>query len=358
MSELIVVSSDHAGWGLKNHVKSFLEGLDFKVEDIGTYSAEPVDYPAYTLKAALKVVSGECRRAIVFCGTGQGDAMVANKVPGIRAALCWDVSTARLSRAHNDANVLVLGGWFIGSRLAEEIVRTWLETPFDDGRHARRLAEASAIEKDMLTRRRCVYDISTTIIPGMPVWPGDDGVAIVRRESEDLVSLSTLTMSAHTGSHVDSPAHLIPGAPGIDCMELDKLVGPARVYQLGDIKVIDRPALEEISLDGVTRVLFGTGGSVPVVQKRFPPEYAYITPEAAQYLVERGILLVAVDSPSLDKYDTDTYHTHRVLLGAGVAVVEGINLIDVPSGDYELICLPLKIEGGDGAPARVILRAL
>ncbi len=358
MSELIVVSSDHAGWELKNHVKPFLEKMAFSVEDVGTFSTEPVDYPAFTLKAAMKVVSGECRRAIVFCGTGQGDAMVANKVPGIRAALCWDVSTARLSRAHNDANVLVLGGWFIGHRLAEEIVRTWLETPFEAGRHTRRLAEVAAIEKRILAMRHGTYDLSCTITPGMPVWPGDGEVTFTQHKFRGVAKLTTLAISAHTGSHVDSPAHLIPGAPGVDSLELDKLVGPARVCQLGDVKIIDRSVLEGLDLDGAVRLLLGTGGSVLLAQDGFQRDYAYLTPEAARYLVERGILLVAVESLSVDSYNANDYPAHHILLSAGVAVVEGVNLTSVPAGDYELICLPLKIKGGDGAPARVILRAL
>jgi len=358
MSELIVVSSDHAGWTLKNHIKLFLEKLAFNVEDVGTYSDEPVDYPAYTLKAATKVVSGECRRAIVFCGTGQGDAMVANKVPGIRAALCWDVSTARLSRAHNDANVLVLGGWFIGHRLAEDIVRAWLETPFEAGRHARRLAEVAAIEKNMLTRRRGIFDLSSTVAPGMPVWPGDGEVTFAQRSIDGIAKLTTLTMSAHAGSHVDGPVHVIPGASGVNSIELDKLMGLARVCQLGEVEAIDRSVLEELDLSGVTRLLLGTGGQKQLTQGGFRSEYAYFTPEAAQYLIEQGLVLVAVKNLSVDQYDTNIYPIHRMLLNAGVVVAEGIDLNGVPAGDYELICLPLKIEDGDGAPARVILRAL
>ena len=355
MSELIVVSSDHAGWELKNHVKPLLEKLGFKVDDVGTYSAEPVDYPALTLEAVLKVSSGICRRAVIFCGTGQGDAIVANKIPGIRAALCWDVSTARFSRAHNDANVLVLGGWFIGSRLAEEIVRTWLETPFDGGRHARRLAEVAAIENNLLIKRGQLYDISCTIAPDMPVWPGDSEVSFVRNNPNDTTQLTTITLSTHTGSHVDGPAHLIPGTIGVDGLDLDKLMGLARVYQLGAVTVIDQAMLEGLNLDGISRVLLGTRSSG---EKGFTNNCPGLTFEAATYLVERGVALVAIDSLSVDGGNVDTYPAHRVLLEAGVVVVEGVNLSEVPAGDYELICLPLKIKDGDGAPARVVLRAL
>jgi ribose 5-phosphate isomerase B len=146
MAERIVVSSDHAGFELKESLKGFLGELGYQVDDVGTNSTEPVDYPLYTLKAAEKVASGEYSRGIVFCGTGQGDTIVANKVPGVRAALCWDTFTAELSRRHNDANMLVLGGWMLGERLAQEMVCVWLETPFDGGRHQRRLEQLKEIE--------------------------------------------------------------------------------------------------------------------------------------------------------------------------------------------------------------------
>ena len=153
MAERIVISSDHAGFELKESLKGFLGELGYQVDDVGTTSTEPVDYPLYTLKAAEKVALGEYRRGIVFCGTGQGDAIVANKVPGIRAALCCDTFTAELSRRHNDANMLVLGGWMLGKRLAREIVRVWLATPFDGGRHQQRLEQIKDIENRYCRRK-------------------------------------------------------------------------------------------------------------------------------------------------------------------------------------------------------------
>ena len=358
MTEKIVVSSDHAGFELKNHLKPFLEQLGFGVEDVGTYSPEPVDYPAFTVKAALKVVSGECRRGIVFCGTGQGDAVVANKVPGIRAALCWDLFTARLSRAHNDANILVLGGWLTGHRLAEEMVRVWLSTPFDGGRHERRLGEMAGIERAMLASRKRTYDISRTIEPGMLMWPGETAVNFTGLKFEGVAKLTTLTMSAHTGSHVDAPAHIIPGAAGVDRLDLDRLMGMARVCQLGELKTIDRAVLEGMELGGVTRLLLGTQNSAALDRKEFNRGYCCLTLNAAEYMVEKGMVLVGVDYLSIDGCETSVYPVHHALLHSGVVVVEGINLSGVPAGDYELICLPLKIKDGDGAPARVVLREL
>ena len=358
MTEKIVVSSDHAGWSLKQHLKPFVESLGYSIEDVGAYSSEPVDYPAYTYKAAMKVVSGECRRGIVFCGTGQGDAVVANKVPGVRAALCWDIYTARLSRSHNDSNMLVLGGWMLGHRLAEEMVRVWLSTPFEEGRHERRLAQVKKIEQEVLTGRRKTYDISRLIEPGMLIWPGETEVAFTDKKFEGIARLTTLTMSAHTGSHVDAPAHVIPGADGVESLDVDKMMGLARVCQLGRQDKIDRAVLEQLNLDGVTRLLLGTQNSELLSSAGFINSYAYLTPDAAQFLVEKGILLVAVDYLSIDSLETADYPVHHVLLHGGVIVVEGVNLSGVPAGDYELICLPLKIKDGDGAPARVVLREL
>jgi ribose 5-phosphate isomerase B len=232
MKERIVVSSDHAGFDLKCHLKPFIESLGYEVEDVGTFTREPVDYPEYTFKAAKRVISGECARGIVFCGTGQGDAMVANKVPGIRAALCWDEFTVRMSRAHNDANMLVLGGWVTGHRIAEEMVRVWLATPFDGGRHERRINQICDIERQMMLARGKIYDITQTIRPGMLSWPGDQKVAFTKIDFDGVSSLTHLTLSAHTGTHVDAPAHIISGGKGTDELDMKQLTGLARVLNI------------------------------------------------------------------------------------------------------------------------------
>jgi len=146
----IAFGSDHAGYLLKEHVKRFVEGLGHETLDLGTDSEEPVDYPLYCANAARAVVNGEADRGMVFGGSGQGEQIAANKVEGARAALCNDLYTARLSRAHNDANVLSMGGRIVAFGLAEEIVTLWLETEFDGGRHARRLEQVAAIERGEL----------------------------------------------------------------------------------------------------------------------------------------------------------------------------------------------------------------
>jgi ribose 5-phosphate isomerase B len=146
----VALGSDHAGFLLKEHVKALLQQEGHEVLDVGTDSEEPVDYPLYCANAARAVVGGEADRAMVFGGSGQGEQLAANKVRGARAALCNDLFTARLSRAHNDANVLSMGGRIVAFGLAEEIVRVWLATEFEGGRHVRRLEQVAAIERGEL----------------------------------------------------------------------------------------------------------------------------------------------------------------------------------------------------------------
>jgi ribose 5-phosphate isomerase B len=141
----IALGTDHAGFRYKEKVKQLLTSLGHEVKDFGTYSEDPVDYPLFIRPAAEAVASGECERGFVFGGSGNGEAMVANKVHGVRCALCWNEEVARLSRQHNDANVLSLGERVIPEEMAMKIVRVWLETPFEGGRHVRRIEQVNAM---------------------------------------------------------------------------------------------------------------------------------------------------------------------------------------------------------------------
>ncbi|MBC8416589.1 MAG: ribose 5-phosphate isomerase B [Candidatus Cloacimonetes bacterium] len=141
----IALASDHAGYELKEAIKEFLN--EHKLTDFGTHSIESMDYPDTGFKAAEAVARGECERGILICGSGLGMSIVANKVKGIRAALCNSVELARLSRKHNDANILVLQGRFISHSLAKEIIKVWFYTEFDGGRHQRRIDKISRYEK-------------------------------------------------------------------------------------------------------------------------------------------------------------------------------------------------------------------
>jgi ribose 5-phosphate isomerase B len=135
----IAIGSDHAGFKYKEAIKLLLTELGHTVDDLGTDSEEPVDYPLFIRPVALAVARGEAERGVVLGGSGNGEAMVANRVKGVRCALCWNVESARLARQHNDANVISLGQRMIKEEVALEIVRTWLVTPFEGGRHLRRI---------------------------------------------------------------------------------------------------------------------------------------------------------------------------------------------------------------------------
>ncbi|HEV3214880.1 MAG TPA: ribose 5-phosphate isomerase B [Vicinamibacterales bacterium] len=143
----IAIGADHAGFLLKEHLKGMLGRLGHQVEDHGTDSEAPVDYPPICAAVARAVMAGRSDRGIVLGGSGQGEQIAANKVRGIRAALCHDLFTARLSRQHNDANVLSMGGRIVAFGLADEIVTLWLNTPFEGGRHLRRLEQIAEIEQ-------------------------------------------------------------------------------------------------------------------------------------------------------------------------------------------------------------------
>ena len=135
----IAIGSDHAGFKYKEKIKEFLTGLGHTVDDFGTDSEEPVDYPLFIRPVALAVARGEAERGVVLGGSGNGEAMVANRVKGVRCALCWNVESARLAREHNDANVISLGQRMITEDAALEIVSIWLDTSFEGGRHLRRI---------------------------------------------------------------------------------------------------------------------------------------------------------------------------------------------------------------------------
>jgi len=142
----VAIGADHAGFPLKEHLKQTLQRLGHAVDDLGTDSEEPVDYPPLCMAVGRAVAEGRADRGIVLGGSGQGEQIAANKVPGVRAALCNDLFTARLSREHNDANVLSMGGRIVAFGLADEIVALWLKTGFEGGRHQRRIDQITEVE--------------------------------------------------------------------------------------------------------------------------------------------------------------------------------------------------------------------
>lgn len=146
----LAIGCDHGGWELKEDILAFIKDIaNIEVIDFGAANCDSVDYPDYGRKIAEAVARGSVDRGILICGTGIGMSIVANRYPGIRAALCQDIFTAKMSRLHNDANILVMGGRVVGKGLAREIVKTWLETEFEGGRHQKRLDKIREIEKSL-----------------------------------------------------------------------------------------------------------------------------------------------------------------------------------------------------------------
>lgn len=195
---------------------------------------------------------------------------------------------------------------------------------------------------------------------GMVHWPGDPPFHIERAEDQekcDEVTVSRLSLSAHTGTHMDAPLHYIRQAPGIDTMPIDATIGTARVIAISDPETIRRAELLPHGIQRGERILFRTRNSEYLGDShRFEEEFVYISQDAARYLAECGVRTVGVDYLSVGGYRIDGPETHQALLGAGIWIIEGLNLRGVEAGAYELICLPLKLEGADGAPARAVLR--
>ena len=208
-----------------------------------------------------------------------------------------------------------------------------------------------------------IYDVTVPIRSGMPIYEGDPPVKIEAASSlasGDSANVSFLHLGAHTGTHVDAPAHFIEGAAKIDSLPLDVLIGPARLIHVAEDRTeIDSEFLSSCDLENVERIIFRTRNS-GFWESGFRKDFTHLMPGAAEMLVNRGVKLVGIDYLSIEKFHSGHHRTHIALLSRGVVIVEGLNLSDVPAGDYELICLPLKIaEGaGDGAPARVVLRTL
>jgi len=208
-----------------------------------------------------------------------------------------------------------------------------------------------------------IYDITNPIRPDMPIYEGDPRVDIQpwsALANGDSANVSFLHFGAHTGTHVDAPAHFIAGANKIDSIPLEALIGPARVIRVPDDRAeIDPDFLSSCDLNEVERILFRTRNS-GFWNEGFRKDFTHLLPEAAELLVKHGIKLVGIDYLSIEKFHSGHHKTHLTLLSNGVVIVEGLNLSEAPPGDYELICLPLKIAGGagDGAPARVVLRTM
>jgi arylformamidase len=191
-------------------------------------------------------------------------------------------------------------------------------------------------------------------------WPGDPDVRIERigdLKRGDPCNLTHLSCSAHTGTHMDAPLHFIARGASMDALPFEATVGPARVIEIEDEESIKPEALTKQRLKSRERILFKTRNSRRSRRtNRFDKDFVYISKEAAEFLANKGVQTVGIDYLSVGGYRRDGIETHHALLGAGIWIIEGLNLADVKSGRYDLVCLPIKLLGAEGAPARAILR--
>ncbi len=203
-----------------------------------------------------------------------------------------------------------------------------------------------------------IYDVSVLVSGETPTWPGDS--FLLRKVEEigkgDVCNKSFMEIGSHIGTHIDAPYHFEREGKTIEQIPLDTFVGPARVAAFPDVDRIDLAQIQTVDLSGVERILFKTRNSNLWQDSTFREDYVYLTAEASRVLAESGVKLVGVDYLSIEKYGGESFESHHILLGKGIALLEGLDLSEVPAGGYELIALPLRIAGGDGSPVRAALR--
>jgi len=205
-----------------------------------------------------------------------------------------------------------------------------------------------------------IYDISVPVRNGMHVWPSDPPVSLettphASRNGSHTILVTSIACGSHTGTHLDAPSHMIDGAPTLDEVSLEALIGPVRVAAVPGAPAITRGALEGMNWSGVERVVFKTDNSLRWSDPGFFDRFVYLEPGAARFLAERKVRLVGIDYLSIDGYESADHPSHFVLLSESIVILEGLDLSDVPAGDYQLVALPLKLDGADGAPVRAVL---
>lgn len=207
---------------------------------------------------------------------------------------------------------------------------------------------------------RMIIDVSRPIFSGMAIYPRNPPVEISPARSiarGDSSNVSALALGSHTGTHVDAPLHMAEGGAGVDEVPLDALIGPALVVRIADdVRAIGPLEVDGLDIGAGARVLFRTRNSARFAETgRFEEDFTYLAPEGAAALVGRGVVAVGIDALSVEQYHAGHHRAHDTLLQNGVAIIEGLALERVEPGQYELVCLPLRIRHGDGAPARVVL---
>ena len=206
-----------------------------------------------------------------------------------------------------------------------------------------------------------IYDITVPLSPSLPVYPGDPDVAITpvaQLQWGDAANVSRLVLSSHTGTHLDAPRHFFQAGLAIDGIPPHVLMGPARVCAFPNATThLTADDLRPLDLAGTQRLLFKTPNSALWERTGFQTNYVALTESAAHLLVDLGVQLVGIDYLSVDAFECQDFPVHRTLLGAGVLILEGLDLRTVPPGEYELLALPLLLQDGDGAPVRAVLRS-
>jgi arylformamidase len=200
-----------------------------------------------------------------------------------------------------------------------------------------------------------IHDVTVPLATGMSAYPGDPLYSLEPLGTGAL-RISRISMSSHAGTHVDAPLHFSATGAAVDQLPLEILLGKARVIELTVRERVDRRDLEDANLRDDLRVLLKTRMSGQMLRGGYDEDHVYLTEDAAIYLVQAGIKLVGFDYLSVDRAGSSDFPAHHALLGAGVVLVEGLDLSGVEPGEYEMSCLPLRLAGGDGAPARVVLR--
>jgi arylformamidase len=204
------------------------------------------------------------------------------------------------------------------------------------------------------------YDVTVPLSAAVPVFPGDPRFHMEfthRIADGQPYNVARLTMGAHSGTHVDAPYHFLADGGTVDQLPLEILMGKCRVLDIGARDKIERKDLESRDLRDDLRVLLKTRMSGQLRVRDFQQDFVYLTPDAAQYLVQAGIKLVGIDYLSIERFGSEDFSAHHALLGAGVVIIEGLDLSEVEAGEYDMTCLPLRIVGADGSPARVVLRS-
>jgi arylformamidase len=206
-----------------------------------------------------------------------------------------------------------------------------------------------------------IYDISVPIRSGGIVYPGNPEIDITLQQAVAKgagANVSAIRFGSHTGTHADASRHFFDDGQPVDQIPLDRLIGPALLVRFPDsVRAIGAAELKAHDLRGRTRILLRTRNSALLSQKQFAPDYTYLAPDGAEYLVDKGVELVGIDYLSIEQFHSGHHQTHRTLLAKSVVILEGLDLSVPPPGEYQLICLPLRIEGCDGAPARAVLIA-